>query len=66
MKVEVWINEEPKGHRVRVGDRYEDNLTTEEALYAVACMIVTGSDESAPYMRTKAEHDRGDAAKKEG
>ncbi len=42
--------------RVTCDDRYE-LCTEDEALYVVACLLIRGFDNPAPYLRTQAEHD---------
>ena len=57
----VELKIDPDGNCVHVGNRYEDHLTKDEALYIIACLIVTGDDGQAPYLRTKEQHAAADA-----
>lgn len=53
----LTITETTSGwYTVRLGDRWNDHLTRDEALYCVAVSIIRGFDEVAGFMKTDAEH----------
>lgn len=54
LKLEV-IND-PRGIIVRLGDRYADHLTSDEALWCVAVLLVRGFDQPHPWLQTKEQH----------
>lgn len=64
MKIEV-IQDSKKGLIVRLGDRYVEHLTSDEALWCVAVVLVQGFDKPHGWLKTKEEHDAEDKAFKD-
>lgn len=61
MKFTVEIDTEDRHWiKVQCGDRYEDHLGKDEALYTVACLII-GAD-PPKWLRTAEEHKAHEAA----
>lgn len=53
MKIEIEENDTAFGWKVRYGDCWADNLTPDEALWAVVSLM---QYKCAPYLKTAAQH----------